>query len=179
MFSEPGSSPLARGTPRARRRKTGGTGLIPARAGNTIDLPPGEYTARAHPRSRGEHGGWLAVVSLGWGSSPLARGTHFRRDCRLLRLGLIPARAGNTWRSLALRLLQGAHPRSRGEHAHRRAPLHVVSGSSPLARGTPMRLRRLRAWMGLIPARAGNTVIKEAGIDVNRAHPRSRGEHTC
>ena len=51
-------------------------------------------------------------------------------------------------------------------------------GSSPLARGT----QRLRSpdvsVVGLIPARAGNTMSGLSSKSAVRAHPRSRGEHT-
>ena len=112
------------------------------------------------------------------GSSPLARGTHHPHHHSCGDLGLIPARAGNTM-CLTSRLRIGwAHPRSRGEHLLDGLPLNVSGGSSPLARGTlrvtvavgplegssPLaRGTRLiheegSAGLGLIPARAGNTV---------------------
>ena len=50
-----GSSPLARGPPAVQRRKTAGTGLIPARAGTTRRLDSNSAMRRAHPRSRGDH----------------------------------------------------------------------------------------------------------------------------
>ena len=50
-----GSSPLARGTRRKRAPLPGGTGLIPARAGNTGNHRFPRQSYRAHPRSRGEH----------------------------------------------------------------------------------------------------------------------------
>ena len=76
--------------------------------------------------------------------------------------------------------LGSAHPRSRGEHFQKGGrSLVVVSGSSPLARGTPRSLFLLLVVIRLIPARAGNT--PDAFLTVTRcaAHPRSRGEHTC
>ena len=52
-----------------------------------------------------------------------------------------------------------------------------VSGSSPLARGTPPRaFAKASAWR-LIPARAGNTVAEWISRELWTAHPRSRGEH--
>ena len=51
----PGSSPLARGTPANKRLEVASHGLIPARAGNTADSPPSHPAPWAHPRSRGEH----------------------------------------------------------------------------------------------------------------------------
>ena len=71
-----GSSPLARGTLRAARKKPVGTGLIPARAGNTNSAASRPAMSRAHPRSRGEHAVSAVVFSLIGGSSPLARGTR-------------------------------------------------------------------------------------------------------
>ena len=72
--------------------------------------------------------------------------------------GLIPARAGNTWRFAARGCRPGAHPRSRGEHSDSAGELHGVRGSSPLARGTRDFIKIHRDVAGLIPARAGNTL---------------------
>ena len=91
-----------------------------------------------------------------------------------------------------------AHPRSRGEHTLHLLPHAQHSGSSPLARGTPLlALGRLGAWCGssplargthgeverfachfrLIPARAGNTAAFLPPGPAHPAHPRSRREH--
>ena len=51
-------------------------GLIPARAGNTVDLWASCLSGGAHPRSRGEHSPVVTSTVSGVGSSPLARGTH-------------------------------------------------------------------------------------------------------
>ena len=53
----------------------------------------------------------------------------------------------------------------------------LVPGSSPLARGTHGLYNWLAEVGGLIPARAGNTVLPEPGHWFAGAHPRSRGEH--
>ena len=50
-------------------------------------------------------------------------------------------------------------------------------GSSPLARGTQEQHPRPRRIRRLIPARAGNTTLRELHPDIDPAHPRSRGEH--
>ena len=112
----PGSSPLARGTPIAHESGLPSLGLIPARAGNTAWLSSLAGETGAHPRSRGEHG-LSGRRRLGLrGSSPLARGTQYSACQYSPCDGLIPARAGNTWRSVSLGCPGGAHPRSRGEH---------------------------------------------------------------
>ena len=131
-----GSSPLARGTRTRHSISQCWRGLIPARAGNTVGTFPNLFLLRAHPRSRGEHHGGFSEPHYQRGSSPLARGTRRVLLPEVWRLGLIPARAGNTVSSLCLRANTGAHPRSRGEHFILSARLLWRMGSSPLARGT-------------------------------------------
>ena len=111
------------------------------------------------------------------GSSPLARGTRYPSTCARHRRGLIPARAGNTFRHQ--RQLQGAraHPRSRGEHSTSWLLILFSEGSSPLARGTPAAVESISRFTGLIPARAGNTPFPIHRYPACGAHPRSRGEH--
>ena len=71
-----GSSPLARGTLDLVGRLLVAAGLIPARAGNTVQV--------------------LQFIARTGGSSPLARGTLTGTLSIVLLEGLIPARAGNT-----------------------------------------------------------------------------------
>mgnify|MGYP000981406840 CR=1 FL=1 len=130
-----GSSPLARGAPIKLDNCQATVGLIPARAGSTVCqvclfLVPG-----AHPRSRGEHSvsGWMGRYD--GGSSPLARGALAEHRQAKAALGLIPARAGSTTKTLRLSTQMRAHPRSRGEHNTRHRITILISGSSPLARG--------------------------------------------
>ena len=152
-----GSSPLARGT----------------------QLPRGEEVRGhvAHPRSRGEHLVRGPPFLWVWGSSPLARGTQPRIARHAATFGLIPARAGNTdalgYEPWGVR----AHPRSRGEHFRICFLRTSAQGSSPLARGTPNEPLKATSGMGLIPARAGNTVLCVVFPTQDGAHPRSRGEH--
>ena len=58
----------------------------------------------------------------------------------------------------------------------RSAPLAMVAGSSPLARGTPQRCDRHRADRRIIPARAGNARKRPRTAFLAPDHPRSRGE---
>ena len=172
-----GSSPLARGTPNPTGNAASKSGLIPARAGNTRLIHSMASNARAHPRSRGEHGLLVFNALVAWGSSPLARGTQKRHDKSTHPPGLIPARAGNTvWRALP-GSWHGAHPRSRGEHLARYPRRRALWGSSPLARGTLPDATKSELSPGLIPARAGNTFRPHSSERRGGAHPRSRGEH--
>ena len=131
--------------------------LIPARAGNTALHPAGCTVPRAHPRSRGEHGTVTGSLRLNPGSSPLARGTLSPASTAFSRVGLIPARAGNTAAVRRSLSLAWAHPRSRGEHGERVPAPAPAWGSSPLARGTRIMHKGGTSKSGLIPARAGNT----------------------
>ena len=111
-----GSSPLARGTRLHSDRRHLCCRLIPARAGNTAGLWWKTAPSPAHPRSRGEHVGVVGDEQVGFGSSPLARGTPIGSYSGLLISRLIPARAGNTCSKLTPSSSNSAHPRSRGEH---------------------------------------------------------------
>ena len=91
-----GSSPLARGTLWPFEEQLRRAGLIPARAGNTVYQLFLSLSNRAHPRSRGEHDTFTFSHYTIPGSSPLARGTPNKRDALHIKMGLIPARAGNT-----------------------------------------------------------------------------------
>ena len=53
----------------------------------------------------------------------------------------------------------------------------IDPGSSPLARGTRQDHADEDGGDGLIPARAGNTILRAYGRGGSWAHPRSRGEH--
>ena len=132
---------------------------------------------RAHPRSRGEHNSPRYCDQLTTGSSPLARGTPVWSVNARGPAGLIPARAGNT---SMVRVYSGsfwAHPRSRGEHSGCSLWSRFLQGSSPLARGTQLAAIWSRLPAGLIPARAGNTLVRSTRRHREWAHPRSRGEH--
>ena len=94
--SRGGSSPRARGTPKAARLAARRGRFIPAGAGNTSneDIPPGGTSV--HPRGRGEHRSSSGSALRRYGSSPRARGTRASGD-RLPQIRrFIPAGAGNT-----------------------------------------------------------------------------------
>ena len=155
-----GSSPLARGTQTNDTAPWHYRRLIPARAGNTVAAMNPRVGESAHPRSRGEHFVRGSTRSLHLGSSPLARGTQPRPLQHGSRPRLIPARAGNTWRTNYERNRDSAHPRSRGEHIGSISLSGRKYGSSPLARGTP------------------RSLAEGTKIERQPAHPRSRGEHS-
>ena len=94
----PGSSPRGRGKRQRLRVGRADGGLIPARAGKTIECRPEASNEEAHPRAGGENGAAFCRSVSFDGSSPRGRGKPptVRRWAYGVRL--IPARAGKTRR---------------------------------------------------------------------------------
>ena len=95
----------------------------------------------------------------------------------VVNVGLIPARAGSTYRARVWRALAWAHPRPCGEHCDRPAILRMGEGSSPPVRGAQQQSRKMFHRYGLIPARAGSTGLLGCRCRGRWAHPRPCGEH--
>ena len=135
-MSQPGLSPLARGTLKPELHYQKGQRFIPAGAGNT--MPGSIITSRlsVYPRWRGEHvnGFWRDADWLGL--SPLARGTHRHVNINNCHLRFIPAGAGNTCVPQMRKPARTVYPRWRGEHPCMSHQQQYGLGLSPLARGT-------------------------------------------
>ncbi len=153
-----GSSPLARGTRVPKSPTVLKTRFIPTRAGNTHPNSNTVSHRTVHPHSRGEHFPHLLIHYSCGGSSPLARGTPNPVFRRPLSRRFIPTRAGNTAARGPVSRGWPVHPHSRGEHSTSFEDGASITGSSPLARGTPT------------PARPGPPR--------RSVHPHSRGEHS-
>ena len=152
-----GSSPLARGLRDDQLVRRHVPGIIPARAGFTPPSRPASASPPDHPRSRGVYRwpcGWWSRRS---GSSPLARGLPSASQTKQPNSRIIPARAGFTVPRHARRRDERDHPRSRGVYDIVGTVLDMVNGSSPLARGLPVRPPPVRGRRRIIPARAGFT----------------------
>jgi len=176
-FQQAGSSPRARGTRALRQHHPLRIRFIPAGAGNTAVITFGPPVIAVHPRGRGEHRVDPSAASGVNGSSPRARGTRDAVPRRNFRFRFIPAGAGNTTRSRCRRLRWPVHPRGRGEHLRWPSMSARFTGSSPRARGTLGRFRRLEPRGRFIPAGAGNTSPTPAASSSAAVHPRGRGEH--
>ena len=112
-----------------------------------------------------------------WGSSPRMRGTLRHREGRWNASGIIPAYAGNTYRSSLWRKSHRDHPRVCGEHNGKPSMILHASGSSPRMRGTRDADAQMLVEMGIIPAYAGNTKYVCANTVARWDHPRVCGEH--
>ncbi len=93
-----GSSPLTRGALKPSELYLMSDWIIPAHAGGTpypLEAPPREPD---HPRSRGGHCGFVIILLITTGSSPLTRGAQVPVVGHHRRMGIIPAHAGGTGR---------------------------------------------------------------------------------
>ena len=93
------------------------------------------------------------------------------------KVGLIPAHAGKTRRTVRRGASAWAHPRSRGENQPVVQPGRLSRGSSPLTRGKRALSEGRPQCAGLIPAHAGKTPRRAWSWGRTGAHPRSRGEN--
>ena len=106
------------------------------------------------------------------------RGALGSHDDGFLSVGLIPARAGSTTAHSPESLALWAHPRPCGEHLYGHGVGSFRGGSSPPVRGALAAVLNPVVLVGLIPARAGSTRLSAPQFGADRAHPRSRGEHS-
>ena len=116
IMRELGSSPRVRGTLHNVGRGLGVDGIIPACAGNTPVDDDGYTVDGDHPRVCGEHcvNGMRSPSNRG--SSPRVRGTPLCNLTSLLKCGIIPACAGNTYDAGGRFRSCRDHPRVCGEH---------------------------------------------------------------
>ena len=152
-----GSSPLARGLLKAVNAPSRPFRIIPARAGFTSNTCAGRTRAWDHPRSRGVYLFECGPRRVDVGSSPLARGLQVAQYSIWAAAGIIPARAGFTAKPEYASAPPTDHPRSRGVYPCRGRSRSQVRGSSPLARGLPVRHVSGSPRVRIIPARAGFT----------------------
>ena len=176
-----------RGTPGLTARDGPPIGIIPAYAGNTRPTCDRTAATRDHPRVCGEHWTGSPAIVAYRGSSPRMRGTRVFKNVDPLKVGIIPAYAGNTYilyqcetggrdhprvcgehQGFLDLLNEGRgsspppsvprdHPRVCGEHCYWRISVRWNTGSSPRMRGTLRRRRCPTGYRGIIPAYAGNT----------------------
>ena len=170
-----GSSPLARGLPSRAATAPRRLRIIPARAGFTMIRVTLGYDTEDHPRSRGVYILYAVCAAICAGSSPLARGLPGRGNKEISDFGIIPARAGFTNPYPHKGTDHKDHPRSRGVYPVAGISVPSRRGSSPLARGLLFCSYVCSTLWGIIPARAGFTVMVGLIVVSSEDHPRSRG----
>ena len=171
-----GSSPLARGLPRPPSRLAHAGGIIPARAGFTVQARAASLGLMDHPRSRGVYMPDPIEIGGRGGSSPLARGLRRVVAARGLARRIIPARAGFTRYRRRRKPRRPDHPRSRGVYTWADSSWEEEYGSSPLARGLPVAGLWTHVLRRIIPARAGFTQRDTASTrNLRGSSPLARG----
>ena len=128
-----------------------------------------------HPRSRGVYIDQGAMMRIGEGSSPLARGLLGETLSVKDIIGIIPARAGFTSTTGRRQGHLPDHPRSRGVYGGISNSNESYTGSSPLARGLHTTVSGNAQFYRIIPARAGFTTTRASAPPRRPDHPRSRG----
>ena len=111
------------------------------------------------------------------GLSPLARGTLQVGAHQNHLIRFIPAGAGNTLPYFFIVHVHAVYPRWRGEHFLIHDGEQYLTGLSPLARGTPLRVAKFHTKRRFIPAGAGNTALFWLFSATSAVYPRWRGEH--
>ena len=172
-----GSSPHMRGTHQPQHLGYRGHGIIPAHAGNTYCVVLVSASFGDHPRTCGEHACVAETSYVAEGSSPHMRGTPQPQHRRGQPVGIIPAHAGNTGQAEQHYGRCEDHPRTCGEHSAPSVNVSIAAGSSPHMRGTRDGQRTDHRRRGIIPAHAGNTMIRLGLGRRRRDHPRTCGEH--
>ena len=151
-------------------------GIIPACAGNSASGPHGTVHLRDHPRVCGEQRLMALLKQSVLGSSPRVRGTEI--VCHLIcrSVGIIPACAGNRTNNSGCLRAPRDHPRVCGEQPETCKPPTTPLGSSPRVRGTATLDAAASAFLGIIPACAGNSAPSLQNRFAPRDHPRVCGE---
>ena len=152
-----GSSPRVRGKPCGAASVTPRVRIIPARAGQTPCRARVVRQWTDHSRACGANVPPSTVATPASGSSPRVRGKLLSVLERLLRIRIIPARAGQTrcWKRDCPE--RPDHPRACGANVADWAALSAVAGSSPRVRGKRQQPQTDCAPVRIIPARAGQT----------------------
>ena len=165
-----------RGTGSRQAYKRVVLGIIPACAGNSLQLPGLPEDRWDHPRVCGEQGQSRDEVHSFLGSSPRVRGTaHNVWDFNAMTR-IIPACAGNSRLRVAEMRGDRDHPRVCGEQKASMTDLVISPGSSPRVRGTGKTVSLGASALGIIPACAGNR-YSDNGCDAPPwDHPRVCGE---
>ena len=152
-----GLSPRGRGKRDSRRRAEPARRSIPAWAGETNCSPIWAKARAVYPRVGG---GNLIVTPKGLpvaGLSPRGRGKPVAAAVSVSIRGSIPAWAGETLYIYFMRLVWRVYPRVGGGNPGGRVRHSRIHGLSPRGRGKPVRQAAHSAFMGSIPAWAGET----------------------
>ena len=126
----------------------------------------------------GEHRPQRKAISATPGSSPHVRGALNVQQTATRSIGIIPACAGSTQKSVSRFGIIRDHPRMCGEHERFFTAWGAAKGSSPHVRGALFFQLVQVLIVGIIPACAGSTLVLPWLFRCLRDHPRMCGEHS-
>ena len=170
-----GSSPRVRGKPATGRGQFEPHRIIPARAGQTSRSNGRLWRASDHPRACGANAALIMKTAYRGGSSPRVRGKLVVDELLVVRVRIIPARAGQTDGHGIEPWSRSDHPRACGANSLASFLLLSFDGSSPRVRGKPLADRQRPQRERIIPARAGQTPDPDAWSWLRPDHPRACG----
>ena len=170
-----GLSPRTRGSPCGRGGQATRVGSIPADAGEPPCATRPRTCLRVYPRGCG--GAALASALATWsdGLSPRTRGSRRGEIGDRLRVGSIPADAGEPGGNGGGSDRLGVYPRGRGGAVSPALPMAEYRGLSPRTRGSLQGDRKRHGGMGSIPADAGEPRPRNRTPCWGRVYPRGRG----
>ncbi len=171
-----GSSPRVRGAVIGARAGQRLDGIIPARAGSSLRATTAIPWRRDHPRACGEQPPCKSSSSQAPGSSPRVRGAGTSTNGGHVLAGIIPARAGSSCLCRRHHTRRRDHPRACGEQLRALNKQLYSQGSSPRVRGAAAQTARTCPALGIIPARAGSSLLFFWSHYALRDHPRACGE---
>ncbi len=154
----PGSSPHARGPPRGNDTNGMLARFIPACTGTTIRSRIVNPSQSVHPRMHGDHPPKVTIRASMLGSSPHARGPLSRPMSTGHTTRFIPACTGTTFSMGFSRSRRSVHPRMHGDHLLGGQIFQAIRGSSPHARGPHPDGETASSEIRFIPACTGTTM---------------------
>ena len=150
-------------------------GTIPAHAGEPSDGRAAPSSKGDYPRARGGTYRMSGFDAIGPGLSPRTRGNPSLSGGQLLRLGTIPAHAGEPGWSMRMSPARRDYPRARGGTQSINLATSYNSGLSPRTRGNRVEPSRRIALSRTIPAHAGEPATRAPRPPASRDYPRARG----
>ena len=173
-----GRSPRVRGSQVHRLHQRVGAGSIPACAGEPTASFRRRPFARVDPRVCG--GASVSAPEEGStpGRSPRVRGSRAHRGAAVVRIGSIPACAGEPAGASGGRAEDGVDPRVCGGAMARARTDSPAAGRSPRVRGSQDDLLRDPRVVGSIPACAGEPSTARASARSGWVDPRVCGGAT-
>ena len=150
-------------------------GSIPARAGEPRNAAVTCPFNRVYPRACGGAASVVMERDPHQGLSPRVRGSHDPIFAHDLRVGSIPARAGEPSFSRSKSSFIRVYPRACGGASKPRAMFSPVSGLSPRVRGSLSSGADRYGALGSIPARAGEPAQCPRPRIGCRVYPRACG----